>query len=125
MFFKIMNWYKIAQQVKSKKLTYHDIGHSDYEGDYNEAVEPYIIWIYYDGDVLAVEETEKTPTHQDAFSFIPDIDRDISYYGRYDPNTEKLSLAKPVRGIQQHRDIPSRLIYLLNRKFNEPIMHVF
>ena len=117
-----MNWYKKILALVLDKPTYHDIGHSDYEGSYDENVQPNLIWIYYGGSILVKEENSMTPTHQDAFPF---INSDTVYAGRYDPKTEQLSIRKPVILLQQSRDIPGRMLHLLDQKFNNPIIHVF
>jgi hypothetical protein len=117
-----MNWYKKISAAVLEKPTYHDIGHSDYEGTYDETDQPNLIWIYYDGDILAKEENDMTPTHQDAFPF---VNPEAVYAGRYDPKSEQLSIRKPAGFIQQSRDIPGRMLHLLDQKFNQPIIHVF
>ena len=51
-----MNWYKryiLSQQtVTERPLTYLDIGHSDYEGKYDNP-QPNILWVLADGYVQA------------------------------------------------------------------------
>ena len=118
------NWYKryiLSQQVIDREQTYLDIGHESYEGDYKNA-KPNIMWVLMDGGIAVAEESDMTPTHQDAFPF---IDFGTVYYGRYEPTTERLSIQKPIRGVRRYRDIPMRLISLLDQKFNEPIISIF
>jgi hypothetical protein len=119
-----MNWYKrhiLSQKVTKESQTYLDIGHLDYEGSY-ENRHPNILWILMGGSIATAEENDKTPTHNDAFPF---IDLAQVYYGRYDPDTERLSLVRPTKGIREFKDIPMKLITLLDQKFNQPIISVF
>jgi len=119
-----MNWFKkilkLCQKVNNRPLTYLDIGHSEY--DTPEYKNNNILWVFYGGEILTEKESDITPTHSDAWDF---ISMSNSYYGRYDPSTDMLSINKPIVGVHAFRDIPSQLMFKLDRKFNSPIMKVF
>ena len=115
-----MNWYKriiLAQQTIDKPH-YLDIGHAKLNEDEN--ILNNYLWIYYNGILAVRPETEKEPTHGDAFGYIFN-DEDFSfnriYQGRYESSTGKLSIVIPLKGLGAFRSVPSRLINKLYQKF--------
>ncbi len=116
-----MNWYKIlkfCQQVLEKPLTYFDIGH-EIVTNKERSGSPNFMWIFYDGEVLAIEESEENVTHEEAFPFIGQGSWPRYYSGRYESGTGRLSLLKPVQGVAAHRDVPGVLINRLYQEFPE------
>ncbi len=116
-----MNWYKriIYSQQTLDKPSYLEVGHNIKETN------PNLMWVYYDGNVIVHPETEKYPTHANAFEYIylenmyPDDDNygDKLYQGRYEANTGKLSIIVPPKGVRAFRSVPSSLINKLYQKF--------
>jgi len=114
-----MNWYKkliLAQQTLDKP-SYLDIGHSlltdkDTHTNY--------LWIYYEGILKILPETQENPTHSNAFRDIfndEDFSFNRTYQGRYESSTGKLSIIIPPKGLSAFRNVPSRLINKLYSKF--------
>jgi len=106
-----MNWYKKAQQVidAPKELHYYEIGHY---GETPRAEGTNYMWIWKNGDILSVKETEETPEHNTAFE--KNIEK--YYSGRFESKTGKLSIIKPI-GLAQFREVPQSLINKLYKHF--------
>jgi len=110
------NWYKIFKYNQSAEgiaqKTYYDIGHDTNQED--------ALWVYDDGRVEVIyrkdcQDKSICFSHMDQFG---GIILSLVYRGRYDGNTKKISLSKPV-GMGQFREVPSGLIYKLNQIFPE------
>ena len=120
-----MNWYKKAQLVTEKRdiSNYYDIGHSG-EGGREDLAKNYM-WIYNNGRVEVVEETEDNPVHNTAF---PNINIEKIYSGRYEPDTGNLSIIIPYSfKIQRmRREVPNMVLRALRSVFpNIKQVHVF
>ena len=112
------NWYKLLKLAQTRTLqkpSYLEIGHSGERLD-EDITKPNYMWVYFNGEVIAKEETEDEPSHDSAFEYLDIITGKI-YTGRYDSQTKYLSLHRPVMGIQANRDVPSSLVYKLYQKF--------
>ena len=75
------------------------------------------MWVYKNGEILAVEEEEEqgeNTTHAEAF---PDTNFGRIYSGRFESSTGKASIVKPISGILKFRDIPKFIIDRLYDKF--------
>ena len=116
-----MNWYKyikLAQQTRD--LQYTDIGH--YGENDNYQIEPNYMWIYHGGNIIIEEETGDEPIHHNAF---PNIDLEKIYSGRFETDTGRLSIIKPLKGTYIFKEIPSLLIRKLYKKFPIKEIHEF
>jgi len=110
------NWYKIFKLNQSteevSQIDYYEIGHNKSPDD--------ALWMYRDG---RVEVVYRKDCNDDSICFAH-MDQfkgtlfSLVYRGRYDGNTKKISLSKPV-GMGQFREVPSGLIYKLNQIFPE------
>lgn len=115
-----MNWYrtlKYSQEtIQNHGLEYMDIGHFSENAPVTES--PNFMWIFYGGDILTIKETNKNPSHYEAFDYLPDGVLDNIYVGRFESGSGKLSIAKPRKGISQFRPIPEIIIKKLYNKFS-------
>ena len=113
----IGNWYKVAQQVvENPTMPYYEIGHEG-EGNFKHS-KPNFMWLFSNGVVNVVEETDMTPEHQSAF---PDENIENFYSGRYESDTGRLSVMIPYSQKIQiiRRQVPSMIMRLLRNKFPE------
>jgi len=113
-----VNWYKrlikFCQVKYSQKrdLTYMDIGHS--EDNYLNDV----LWVFYNGNLLIKFIKEAKGSYVNHWQKFPNISGWGSiYYGRYEGDTGKLSVQKPIVGVQQFKEIPNFLKQKLRQKF--------
>lgn len=121
-----MNWFKKAQQIISyptigKDPSYLDIGHSDDPRCFSKN----IIWTITEGQLKIQSETPDTPTHREAFPF---IDAWNDWCGRYDVETNYLSIAIPYKNTiaRMRREIPNPILNKLLSAFpNTSKVYVF
>ena len=116
-----MNWYKKAIETETETeteipITYESFGHSDYETMETDPNNPNYIWIFFEGNVLAREETGDVPTHQDAFSLLG-IPMVKVFRGRYDSKQDVITIIKPY-GAATFRPIPDIVVHRLREKFS-------
>lgn len=117
-----MNWYK---RIKFADITdienapfYVEIGHG-YGGGRGY---PNYMWVFYDGELLTEEDTDAAGSHSYVWQQIPDEDWDRIYYGRFESETGRLSLTRPIEGAGRFREPPDFLIRMLYQTF--PILSI-
>jgi len=111
-----MNWYKRIKlaQITTKKPTYLDIGHME------DNLTPNYLWVYYNNK-LHTKEALPWPNqinHETVFPFIDGKNWKILYAGRYDGDTNKISIQKPLVGPHAHRPAPNFLKDMLKYNFS-------
>lgn len=124
-----MNWLQRTCQLDpdalyDKAVQYFSIGH----GDYDEEVgfEPkYIVWTYIEGRIEVGPEGYGDGVIQESDEDLPDGGThgslwgheiaDRTYKGRYEPETGRLSIVKPVG--KEHNHVPSVIMQALYNEF--------
>tara|TARA_Y100000310_G_scaffold275978_1_gene292805 strand:- start:12900 stop:13577 length:678 start_codon:yes stop_codon:yes gene_type:complete len=106
-----MNWYKKAALVEldyRPQNAYTNVGHSS---------GPKILW-WWDGRKLSSQEVEKG-NEEAHFGVIPDEEKgSFTWQGRYDPETDDLSIAPRVY-LGKIQDPPKRLVDALYKQFGD------
>ena len=117
-----MNWYKKAQIImndndENNGIPYTDIGHNSYTDK-----KLGFLWFWGNGKLIVEEQDYRgLYTHE---TMMPGAFAEGYYKGRYDPNTNKLSLVRPDDEIV--RDVPKPLIRALTGRFGKDIIiHVY
>ena len=117
-----MNWYKLSQlsdieifEDKEHGMNYLNIGHRR-EGVYDYAKNfPNHIWVFHNGEVLSVEDSEHSGHEINAFPG-SNINYEKSFSGRFESATGRLSVSRP-SGISRYRPVPKTILYKLYQKF--------
>jgi len=119
-----MNWYKQSQFENIEFIEdnpiekYMDIGHSEvYEyGDGTQSNDDPVnyIWVFYNGEILSVEEDWDAPVHETAF---PDLNLSKLFTGRYETVSGRLSVYRPTQGDAKYRVTPKFIQYKLYQAF--------
>ena len=102
---------------EENNIGYGEIGHNSYTDK-----ELGFLWFWGDNKLIVEEEDYRGLfTHE---KMLPGAFADGYYKGRYDPNTNKLSLVQPSR--YMFRPIPNSLLKALTDRFGKEIeIHVF
>ena len=117
-----MNWYKKAQTIimndtDENGVPYTSIGHNSYTDK-----KLGFLWFWGEGKLIVEEQDYRGLFTHD--TMMPGAFAEGYYKGRYDPNTNKLSLVRPDEAAV--RDVPKPLIRALTGRFGKDIIiHVY
>lgn len=105
----------LIEDSQSDAELYFSIGHGDFDDE--SGLEPkYIVWTYLDGRIKTSKKYQggEKPKSVGTHGILWGHDRvNLTYKGRYEPQTGRLSVVVPQKGQQ----IPSWLMDALQQKF--------